>query len=183
MPARLAARSDDQMTTDEVRIEPADPADPAFARLHEALDRELGELYPADSIYSVEPDKLDAPGCCLLLGRTAGGEAVACGALRRLSADQAEIKRMYVVPKYRGQALGRRILEGLEARAAAFGYKSLRLETGERQPAAIGLYRSFGYVQIPCYNEYAYDPHSLCFEKRLGAADAAPAPGHAVTDG
>ncbi len=155
------------MSTDEVRIEPGNPADPAFARLHEALDRELGELYPADSIYSVEPDKLDAPGCCLLLGRNVEGEAVACGALRRLSDDQAEIKRMYVVPKYRGQALGRRILEGLEARAAAFGYKSLRLETGERQPAAIGLYRSFGYVQIPCYNEYAYDPHSLCFEKRL----------------
>lgn len=171
------------MTTDEVLIEPGDPADPAFARLHEALDRELGELYPADSIYSVEPDKLDAPGCCLLLGRTAEGEAVACGALRRLSDDQAEIKRMYVVPKYRGRALGRRILEGLEARAAAFGYKSLRLETGERQPAAIGLYRSFGYVQIPCYNEYAYDPHSLCFEKRLEAADAAPAAGNAVADG
>ena len=171
------------MTTDEVRIEPGDPADPAFAQLHEALDRELGELYPADSIYSVEPDKLDAPGCCLLLGRTADGEAVACGALRRLSDDQAEIKRMYVVPKYRGQALGRRILEGLEARAAAFGYKSLRLETGERQPAAIGLYRSFGYVQIPCYNEYAYDPHSLCFEKRLEAAEAAPVPENAVTDG
>ena len=51
------------------------------------------------------------------------------------------------------------------------------------QPAAIGLYRSFGYVQIPCYNEYAYDPHSLCFEKRLEAADTAPVPENAVTDG
>ncbi len=155
------------MTSDEVRVEPGDPADPAFVRLHEALDRELGELYPADSIYSVEPDKLDAPGCCLLLGRTADGEAVACGALRRLSAEQAEIRRMYVEPEYRGKSLGRRILEQLEARAAAFGYKSLRLETGEMQPAAISLYRSFGYVLIPCYNEYAYDPHSLCFEKKL----------------
>lgn len=155
------------MTGGEIRIEPGDPDDPAFVRLHEALDRELGELYPADSIYSVEPDKLDAPGCCLLLGRNAEGEAVACGALRRLSAEQAEIKRMYVVPEYRRQALGRRVLEELESRAARFGYKSLRLETGERQPAAIALYRSFGYVQIPCYNEYAYDPHSLCFEKKL----------------
>ena len=155
------------MTDDPIRIEPGDPADRAFVHLHEALDRELGELYPADSIYSVEPDKLDAPGCCLLLARKADGEAVACGALRRLSAEQAEIKRMYVVPEYRGQALGRRILEELERRAAAFGYTSLRLETGERQPAAVGLYRSFGYIRIPCYNEYAYDPHSLCFEKKL----------------
>ncbi len=158
------------MTDDEVRIEPGDPADAAFARLHEALDRELGALYPADSIHGVAPDKLDAPGCCLLIGRNAGGEAVACGALRRLSAEQAEIKRMYVVPAYRGRALGRRILEELEARAAAFGYQSLRLETGEHQPAAIGLYRSCGYVRIPCYNEYAYDPHSLCFEKKLANA-------------
>ena len=158
------------MSSDEVRIEPGEPGDPAFLRLHEALDRELGELYPADSVYSVAPDKLDAPGCCcLLLGRNAEGEAVACGALRRLGPEQGEIKRMYVAPEYRRQALGRRILEDLEARAAAFGYKSLRLETGELQPAAIGLYRSFGYVRIPCYNEYAHDPHSLCFEKKLDA--------------
>ncbi len=155
------------MTADEIRIEPGDPADAEYVRLHEALDRELGELYPADSVYSVAPDKLDAPGCCLLLARNAAGEAVACGALRRLGPELAEIKRMYVVPEYRRRALGRRILEELEARAAALGYESLRLETGERQPAAIGLYRSFGYVQIPCYNEYAYDPHSVCFQKRL----------------
>ena len=160
------------MSSDEVRIEPGEPGDPAFLRLHEALDRELGELYPADSVYSVAPDKLDAPGCCLLLGRNAEGEAVACGALRRLGPEQGEIKRMYVAPEYRRQALGRRILEDLEARAAAFGYKSLRLETGELQPAAISLYRSFGYVRIPCYNEYAHDPHSLCFEKKLEGGTA-----------
>lgn len=155
------------MTADQIRIEPGDPADAEYVRLHEALDRELGTLYPADSVYSVAPDKLDAPGCCLLLARNAAGEAIACGALRRLGPEQAEIKRMYVVPKYRRRALGRRILEQLEARAEAFGYRSLRLETGAKQPAAINLYRSFGYVQIPCYNEYAYDPHSVCFQKRL----------------
>lgn len=164
------------MTADIIRIEPGDPADPAFVRLHEALDRELGELYPADSIYSVEPDELSAPGCCLLIARTAKGEAIACGALRRLTSKLAEIKRMYVVPDYRRLALGRRILEELEARAEAFGYKSLRLETGERQPAAVNLYRSSGYVQIPCYNEYAYDPHSLCFQKRLATGGALAVP-------
>jgi len=155
------------MTDNVIRIEPGDPADPAFRRLHEALDRELGELYPADSVYSVAPDKLDAPGCCLLLARNTAGEAVACGALRRLSPDAGEIKRMYVVPAYRRRALGRRILDELEARARGFGYRTLRLETGARQPAAIQLYESSGYVRIPCYNEYADDPHSLCFEKRL----------------
>ncbi len=155
------------MTDEGIRVVPGDPADPAFRRLHEALDRELGELYPADSIYSVEPDELDAAGCCLLLARCVDGEAVACGALRRLSSEAAEIKRMYVAPEHRGKALGRRILEQLETRAAGFGYRRLRLETGERQPAAIGLYRSLGYVRIPRYNEYACDPHSLCFEKRL----------------
>lgn len=155
------------MTSETIRIEPGDPADPAFRRLHEALDRELGELYPADSIYSVAPDKLDAPGCCLLLARNADGEAVACGALRRLDDAMGEIKRMYVAPELRRLRLGRRILEELEARAVAFGYRKLRLETGKLQPAAVGLYRSFGYVRIPCYDEYAYDPHSLCFEKRL----------------
>lgn len=155
------------MTSDEIRIEPGSPRDTAYLHLHEALDSELGELYPPESIYSVAPNDLDAPGCCLLLARTSEGEAVACGALRRLAPDAGEIKRMYVAPEHRRKALGRRILEDLEARAVAFGYKSLRLETGMLQPAAVGLYRSFGYVKIPRYAEYVDDPHSLCFEKRL----------------
>ncbi len=150
-----------------IRIGPGDPASAAFLRLHEALDRELGKLYPADNIYSPAPEELDAPGSCLLLARDADGEAVGCGALHRLDATCAEVKRMYVAPEARGLKLGRRLLEALETRAVDLGYEMLRLEMGARQPPAQHLYVSFGFRRISCWDVYAYDPHSVCYEKRL----------------
>ena len=55
----------------------------------------------------------------------------------------------------------------LESAAREHGYSTLRLETGTRQPEAIGLYRSAGYGEIPCFGAYADDQFSVCFEKRL----------------
>jgi GNAT superfamily N-acetyltransferase len=75
---------------------------------------------------------------------------------------------MYVVPEARGRGLGRRLLEELEAAARGLGYTSLVLETGDRQPEALGLYASAGFERIPCYPPYDSRELSLCFEKRLG---------------
>jgi hypothetical protein len=41
------------------------------------------------------------------------------------------------------------------------------LETGERQHESLGLYRSAGYLPIPCYGVYAAQAISRCFEKIL----------------
>jgi hypothetical protein len=44
------------------------------------------------------------------------------------------------------------------------------LESGERQPEAIGLYAASGYVRIPRFGEYADNLSSVCFAKQLVAA-------------
>jgi hypothetical protein len=41
------------------------------------------------------------------------------------------------------------------------------LETGKRQPEAIGLYKKNGYKLIPNYGQYAEVENSVCFEKEL----------------
>jgi hypothetical protein len=41
------------------------------------------------------------------------------------------------------------------------------LETGKRQPEAIGLYEKSGYKAIPNYGQYAGVENSVCFEKEL----------------
>jgi GNAT superfamily N-acetyltransferase len=93
------------------------------------------------------------------------GRAVACGGFKRLDDGVAEIKRMYTVPEMRGRGLARRILQHLEQQARAAGYERLRLDTGERQPHALALYRSTGYYEIPDYN--GNPPASYWFEKQL----------------
>lgn len=97
------------------------------------------------------------------------GRAIACGGVCRFDETRAELKRMYVVPEARGRGLGRALLVALEAAAVRLGYVGIVLETGDRQPEAVGLYESAGYERmIPCYGIYATRELSLCFEKRLG---------------
>jgi hypothetical protein len=51
------------------------------------------------------------------------------------------------------------------------GFSSVRLETGDRQPEAIGLYLAWGYDRIPCRDEYADSPRSVCMAKQLRTED------------
>lgn len=101
------------------------------------------------------------------------GEAVATGAWRRSgveafgTTETAEIKRMYVAPRWRGAGLARQMLAHLEATAAAAGARALVLETGLRQPEAIALYESSGYTPVPGFGYYRDAPLSRCFGKRL----------------
>jgi GNAT superfamily N-acetyltransferase len=107
------------------------------------------------------------PDGVFLVVRDDDGAAVACGGVARFDDTRAELKRMYVVPEARGRGLGRRVLVELEDAARRLGYAAVVLETGDRQPEALGLYSSAGYERIPCYPPYDSRALSLCFEKRL----------------
>ena len=53
--------------------------------------------------------------------------------------------------------------EGIEVEKSHIG----QIETGKRQPEAIGLYKKKGYKLIPNYGQYAGTENSLCFEKEI----------------
>jgi len=137
--------------------------------LVEAQQAEMRALYSGEADIGptreaamfVEPD-----GVFLVVREE--GRAVACGGVCRFDGTRGELKRMYVVPEARGRGLGRLLLVELEAEAQRLGYAGIVLETGDRQPEAIGLYASAGYERIPCYGIYATRALSMCFEKTLG---------------
>src|SRR6266568_4704196 len=68
------------------------------------------------------------------------GQIVAMGALKRISEDKAEVKRMRVHPDYQRRGFGQEILSVLEARAKELGYRTLTLDTAVVQTAAQQLY-------------------------------------------
>lgn len=76
------------------------------------------------------------------------GELVAMGGLLRRSPEEAEITRMRVHPDFQRRGFGLLILEELESRARALGFKAVRLDTTEAQVAARNLYESAGYREI-----------------------------------
>jgi len=144
---------------------------PIAQRLITALNAELTERYPEDgaTFFHLAPDEV-ADGRGAFFIAYLEGEPVGCGAVRRIEPDVAEIKRMYVVPAARGRGVGRHILDALETEARKLGARRLVLETGPRQPEAIALYRSAGFVEIPLFGEYLDSPFpelSLCMAKDL----------------
>ena len=79
----------------------------------------------------------------------------------------AEVKRMYVAPAARRTGLARLVLRSLEDSAREDGCDVLVLETGLRQPEAIELYQSAGYVPVTPFGYYKDAPLSRYFGRRL----------------
>lgn len=141
---------------------------PAVATLIRALNAELEQRYPEEGANHFRLDAEEvAPGRGAFFVAYVGDAPVGCGAVRLIDPAVAEVKRMYVVPAFRGQGIASRVLEALEAQARVLGARRLVLETGERQFEAVGLYRRFGFASIPRYGEYVDSPLSLCMGKLL----------------
>lgn len=101
--------------------------------------------------FTRELPRLLSPRGSLLVAR-AGSEAVGMGALKPVDSTVAEIKRMYLRPRARGQGTGRAILERLLADARTIGYRTARLETLIFMREAHALYRSLGFVDRPIFD-------------------------------
>jgi putative acetyltransferase len=92
---------------------------------------------------------------------------VGCGAIKEFEPGTMEIKRMYVSPENRKKGIASKILNELEIWSMELSCSKCILETGKRQPEAIGLYKKSGYWIIPNYGQYANVENSVCFEKTL----------------
>ena len=76
------------------------------------------------------------------------GEVIAMGAIKRVSPDAAEVKRMRVRPGLQGRGYGQAMLDALHRRAAGLGYSTLHLDTTVQQRAARRLYLKNGYREV-----------------------------------
>jgi putative acetyltransferase len=123
-------------------------------------------LYPAESNHHLDEDALDRPEIAFFVARR-DGTALGCGALKHIDATYGEMKSVFVSPAARGLGIARGLLAAIEAEARAQGLSLIRLETGIRQPEAIGLYEATGFRRIPPFGEYQDDPLSLFMEKTL----------------
>jgi len=151
---------------DNVDIRPEDPRRPDVQALLGQSDDYLRALYPAESNHLVSADVLGTDRAVFLAARH-DGELLGSIALLVIAPGHAEIKRMFVRTEARGIGLGRRLLNALEEVACHRSITRISLETGIKQPEAIGLYRASGYQDCPPFGDYKDDPLSLFMTKRL----------------
>ncbi len=94
-------------------------------------------------------------------------EAVGCGAFKIYNETTIEIKRMYVLPEYRGKGIASKIVNELEVWATQLQFSKAILETGHKQLDAIALYEKLGYHRMPNYGQYEGVSTSICMDKNL----------------
>ncbi|MEL6593384.1 MAG: GNAT family N-acetyltransferase [Bacteroidota bacterium] len=111
------------------------------------------------------PGKYASPEGCLLLA-TKADEAIGCLAFQRLSDEICEMKRMFVLPEYRGQGIGSQLVKHLLVEAQSAGYQRMRLDTHPHMHQAARIYQSFGFYPISRYNQNP-TPGIRFFEKIL----------------
>ncbi|MFK0168821.1 GNAT family N-acetyltransferase [Streptomyces sp. NPDC090306] len=162
------AEVDRLLTAATVTLGAVDPGHPDAQWCLRAYFTELQDAFDTgfDPARSLLPDAgaLRPPHGLFVLARL-HGEPVGCAGLKLPQGAPAEIKRMWVAPGARGLGLARRFLGELEDRARAHGCELLRLDTNRTLTAAVALYRSHGFEEVPAFNDEPYAHH--WFEKRL----------------
>jgi putative acetyltransferase len=77
-----------------------------------------------------------------------GAQLLGTVALEHAGKTSLDLRRLYVTAAFRGQGIGRWMLEHAERVAMEMGYAEMLLSTSELQTAAISLYRKSGYQLI-----------------------------------
>lgn len=137
----------------EIR-EALDPADIATVRslmqeYQEALGVDLSFQSFATELETL-PGEYASPRGRLLLAWD--GDAVAgCVAMRPLTDETCEMKRLYVRPGFRTGGVSRKLAERVIAEARSVGYRQMYLDTLPTMSGAQQLYERLGFKDVPAY--------------------------------
>ena len=156
----------------DIAIEQAEGPTPEVIDLLTELDAELSGPYAADQRHALSVENLFQPDVRFFLARL-DGAAVACGGIGFYD-GYAELKRMYARPSVRGTGVAKTILASLEKEARTAGCTTVRIETGDRQHAAMRFYENAGYRRCHAFGPYAQMPAnaiatSVFYEKTLAS--------------
>ena len=147
------------------------PDDLSGAPIRGLIARHLQGMHansPPESVHAMGIEKLRDPAITVW-SAWIGGEIAGCGALKRLDAENGEIKSMRAADAFLGQGVGRAMLDHIMAEARAAGLSRLWLETGSA-PAfapALGLYESAGFTRCGPFGDYKPDPFSVFMTREV----------------
>ncbi|WP_030617249.1 GNAT family N-acetyltransferase [Streptomyces sclerotialus] len=156
-----------------MEIRPVRYDHPDAVKLDELVQQEYVLRYGDPDVTPLAPEMFVPPNGIYLLAYE-DGRPLATGGWRAQHADDeghedgdAEIKRMFVTAEARGRGLARRILRALEDDARAAGRTRMVLETGIKQPEALALYASSGYLPVTKFGHYRFHEESRHLGKPL----------------
>lgn len=148
-------------------LAPVTARDPGVAGLIDALTIELADSgYTDEETFGYSVDQLEDSGVHLV-GASRDGSLVGIGGVEIQPGRFAELKRFYVDPAHRGQGVADAVIEALVEHARALGATTLRLETGDKQHAAMRFYARHGFEVVPRFGPYVDSATSVCMQRTL----------------
>jgi putative acetyltransferase len=98
-----------------------------------------------------------------------GGTLKAVGALKRMNAEDGEVKSMHTLKEARGSGVGSAMLRHIIAKAKAVGLRRLYLETGSFDyfAPARALYARHAFVECPPFADYNLDKNSTFMMREI----------------
>ncbi len=133
--------------------------------LIDELDKYQESLYPSESNHLDTIETLCQPNV-IMMGAIEKNDIIAIGSVK-VYKNYGEIKRLYVPNACRGKGLAKKIMTALEDHLIKHSILKSKLETGIKQPEAIGLYKKLGYKVCGPFGSYKEDPLSVFMSKRL----------------
>lgn len=94
------------------------------------------------------------------------GEPAGCIGLRKIDKRNCEMKRLYVRPQFRGQRIGKQLVQKIIMDAKEIGYSHMLLDTLPFLENAIFMYKKLGFHIIDCYNDSPMST-SICMKLDL----------------
>lgn len=151
----------------EPAVAPVSAREPDVVSLIEALTAELATSgYAEDESFGYSVAALERSGVHLV-GARVHGRLVGIGGLEAQGAGTGELKRFFVAPEHRGRGVADAVVVALLERAREHGLTRVRLETGDKQHAAIAFYRRHGFREIPRFGPYVHSATSVCMQHDL----------------
>ena len=148
-----------------ITVEKSDPFSSESHRLVEVLSAELAAITGDNGKSNFTVEAMRDDNALWALAKNSQGKAVGCGAIRPLTKNIAEIKRMFSDRSASG--IDGALLTFLEKSAKEMGYIEIRLETRHINYRAVNFYMKNGYVPIENYGLYIGRTEAICFSKAL----------------
>lgn len=148
-----------------IKVEKSDPFSSESHRLIEMLSAELAAITGDSGKTNFTVEAMNNDTAVWALAKNAHGDAIGCGAIRPLTQNIADLKRMFSDRSEPG--VGNALLTFLESSANQMGYRELKLETRHINHRAVSFYEKNGYVRTDNYGPYIEREEAVCFSKTL----------------
>jgi putative acetyltransferase len=153
----------------EIAIAPETPLQDDVRKLVAELNAFLQPQTPIAYQFQLTVEQMADPSLTLFVARDESGSAVGMGGLKDHGGGLGEVKRMYTVPAVRGQRVGAKLLQRIEALARDKGIARVVLETGEA-PGFADAYRVYergGFSRCGVVLDYPDSAYSRFYEKKI----------------